>query len=611
MSWVAGVGRPVVSEAGIAAVPPEPLPSDREELLAAVGKHKASIYLMVRTTLDDLEAVAPWEGLYYPPTGTEEFLSMETALVAMIEDIPQRVESLTRELLDETADDDTREAGENLEFYFQGIQMSVSSELEKLKRNLDGYRATVAPQPLSGEQRAFSCEISADLKGKYTSSIMGAAASLIAERRWNGVEIEPLLFPEKAEEFDRNERLVETLSEVTESISGFLELVPLLDLVASWKLHRRVDQYALAPLYTLLGNLGMLMQVSSRRALYSGDYHQIQRRETLLSTRFNELTTLHNMTWGTVPDAGRLEAEAVYPAMVQKATELAAVLHIELLKKIIGEKSVKDLLVIVTMEKEDEASGLSLGDERRKSRRRRVAEELRPLIPLLYDEDLKTFLELLLGSVLKRASLAIQRESLAQPELKVVRPDEMPPAGEAAAVEPAAPETAAELLAPLPEDLTDSSLEPPGLDSPTPGVDAGSARLEALRALHEVLQPLLSRTGAHRKSFELVRRLLKQQRSIPTGLLDSMRPYLHDLMNSLIPKMHEDGELGDLYNNYGEKLLEQCQVLCDPSLHVGSWGADVPGAMEKVLDLLNRLAIVTRGSIESLSTELEASSPSF
>ncbi|MEM7356988.1 MAG: hypothetical protein AAF657_39605, partial [Acidobacteriota bacterium] len=81
-----------------AVVAGEALPWDRDELLTRVGDPKAAIYRMVRTILDDLEAVAPWEGLYYPPTDADEFLSMETALIGMIEDIPQRVATLTREL---------------------------------------------------------------------------------------------------------------------------------------------------------------------------------------------------------------------------------------------------------------------------------------------------------------------------------------------------------------------------------------------------------------------------------------------------------------------------------------------------------------------------------
>ncbi|MEM7585226.1 MAG: hypothetical protein AAF560_17685 [Acidobacteriota bacterium] len=717
-------------------------PRDRDELLAQVGPHKESIYSMVRTILDDLEAVAPWDGLYYPPTGTAEFLGMETALVGMIQDIPQRVAALTRELSRAELDDATREIADNMEFYFQGIQVSVASELEKLSAKLTELEAGAAERPLSFFERAFICEISADLKGKYTSSIMGAAASLIAEGLWTGVEIEPILFPEKAEEFDRNERLVEALSEVTETIGNFLDEVPLVSVIDSWRQRRRVDQYALAPFYMLLGNLGRLMQVSSRRALYSGDYHQIQQRESQLSSRINRLLTLHNKTW--LPDThstGEVKLTS-FEAMVQTAAELATILDVEILRKIIGQDQVKELHFIVTMEKEDETAGRPPT-----ARRDRLPKAMRDLVPLLYDEDLKTFLELLLGSVLKRASLAIKRETqVPVPELADLTDE--PPAELLPAVEPAA-HAEAPASDPLAEDpfladmaleapALDDLLEPPGLESPTgqggqapaletpsfdapaleaptledfslpelpevnlapsagtaspalepPGLDEPGAglmldgellmpqssdagfsdasaadsglypesfealtppgeaaaaqpelglpsagpgyasgvdpsldetamsmrssepnpmatRLDALQSLNLVLQPLLSRSSSQRKSFELVRRLLKQRRNIPDGLLQSMRPYLHEISSELIPRLRREPALEDMMVSYGAELSEHCQILCDPVVSPETAGVDLPASMEQVLDLLNHLAIATRSSIERLSTEIE------
>lgn len=608
----------------------EPLPRNREELLQRVGADRAKVYAMVRTVLDDLEAVAPWDGLYYPPTESAEFLGMETALVGMIDDIPQRVSALTRSLRGGEPSDDLTELLENLEFYFQGIQVSVASELEKLKAKLEGFCAEGAP-PLSDVDRTFTCEISADLKGKYTSSIMGAAASLIAEGLWTGIEIEPILFPEKADEFDRNEKLVETLSEVTESIGSFLDQVPLKELLVTWQQQRRVDQYALAPLYSLLGDLGKLMQVSSRRALYSGDYHQIRMRESLLSTRINRLTTLHNSTWGAEVEGVRVEQGALYPIMIRTAVELAAVLDVEILKQLVGGSLVKDLLVTVTLEKEDESAG-RMEPDRQASRRERIPAALRSLIPLLYDEDLKTFLELLLGSVLKRASLALQRESrkpapepapvavseellpsLELPELDLAPAP--PPESEVAAPPPEPDQTFEELPSlELPEvDFSPLEAEPSSLVEPPVAEDetvlsvrrvvpsTEPSQLPALEELLGVLQPLLSRSGSQRKSFELVRRLLKQQRTIPAGLLHSMRPYLFEIMNQVIPKLKDDARLIDLHRAFGYELVEQCQVLWDQHLSPDAAGSNLPESMERLLDLLNRLVIAARSSIERLS----------
>ncbi len=614
----------------------DPPPQDREELLMSVGELKPRIYAMVRTILDDLEAVAPWNGLYYPPTDPAEFLGMETALVAMIRDIPERVGSLTRALQEGAERDEaSRELVDNADFYFHGIAVSVAPELEKLEAKLEALKS--GSSTLSVEERNFTCELSADLKGKYTSSIMGAAASLIAEGLWHGVEIEPILFPEKAEEFDRNEKLVQRLSKVMETIHSFLDRVPLGELVASWQQQNRIDQYALAPLYSLLGDLGRLMQVSSRRALYSGDYHQIQSREVLLSERIRQLTSLHSTTWGTAAEGAGDDASVTYPAMVGKAMELAAILDVEILKKIIGGGSVKDLLFIVTMEKEDEAAGRSGGEQRKLSRRNRISEQLHPLIPLLYDEDLKTFLELLLGSVLKRASLTVQRQSPepavappAPPGVAPVTPSPIPSPGELGIPELEPPE----LLAPQTTAggplIGDATLQPapvePGGFGAAAAPDAGevvepatapadfappasalqpadpnAGRLEALEKLLDVLQPLLSRASSNRKSFELVRRLLKQKRAIPAGLLQSMRPYLYDVMNQLIPQLRDEPRLGETYADYGASLFEHCGVLCDPQLSPESVTVDVPAVMEQVLDLLNRLAISARSSVEKLS----------
>ena len=132
-----------------------------------------------------------------------------------------------------------------------------------------------------------------------------------------------------------------------------------------------MDQYALAPLYSLLGDLGKLMQVSSRRALYSGDYHQIQQREVQLSARINELTSLHSMTWKTAAETDPAR-DGVYTVMIEKAVELAAILDVEILKKIVGDGAVKDLFFIVTMEKEDDAAGREDSEARRQARRERI-----------------------------------------------------------------------------------------------------------------------------------------------------------------------------------------------------------------------------------------------
>src|SRR5262249_48132849 len=161
--------------------------------------------------------------------------------------------------------------------------------------NLETVRDRVPAAPPTPVEGQLLCELAADLKGKYTSSLMGAAANLIGEGVWDGVELEPVLFPEKAEEFRQTKELAVALREAIAAIRPLPEQIPSADLLERWQRGRRVDQYALADLATLRGKIGRLLRERSRRALYSGDYHQISRREVLLSARINELERLHQV----------------------------------------------------------------------------------------------------------------------------------------------------------------------------------------------------------------------------------------------------------------------------------------------------------------------------
>lgn len=621
------------------------LPSSRDALLAEAGRERRAIYQLVRQILDDLEQAAPWDGLYYPPPATEDFLRMTTLLMAVIEAIPQRVEALVQEI--EAAGADEEFLGD-FEFFFRGIHLSVEQEIGKLRALLERFQNELAGRDPTGDERDYICELSADLKGKYTSSIMGASATLVAADRWRGVEIEPILYPEKAEEFERNEKLVETLSEVTENIHTLLEQVPLAHCVATWRENRRVDQYALTPLYNLLGNLGKLMREDSRRALYSGDYHQIQKRENLLSARVNELTSLHSMTWGTMPP-GTGSPDAAYPEMIRKATELAAVLNIDILKEIIGEKQVENIMHVVAVEKEANANidRWRFGhDIQPHESRSRIPGEYHSLVVLLYDEDLNTFLELLLGSVLKRASLTVKKELESKPappsvddllsSIQVLQPEELAAqvaqAGGGPAAAPEVPDIGLDAAAveaasaddpPLRREretwdptTLQSELEslsgPGGMEaiapdstvgeSPAPGEDAAERQelLDTMSEIESVLGRLRSRTSSTFKSFQLIRRLLKQKRAIPPAMLQSMQPYLYEVMNELLPLLGEERVARRLGADTAQ-LIADCQLLCRPQLSPAQLENEVPAAMERIDDLLDSLGSKIAESLDVLS----------
>ena len=709
-------------------------PAERDELLSQVGPAKVQVYRTVRQILDRMDEAAPWDQLYYPSSDTKIFMAMEAAFLDVVREIPKLVKVLTDGLEDSLGAEEEQLLGD-ARFFFQGIHENVAFDIHKLSSKIKALSVSAGSIDLTRDERAFTCEITADLKGKYASSIMGAAAAIIADGRWNGVAIEPILFPEKREEFERNALLVSTLTEVVTNIKHLLEDLPLAELVGSWRDDERVDQYALTSLYSFLGNLGKLMKGKCRRALYSGDYHQIQKRESLLSARINELTTLHNVTWGTVPAAAVPGGDAPFPGMIQRATELAAILDINILREIIGDRTVKDLLSIVTIERERRKSdGLEVLDandepEQKSSLRKNLPDELHSLIPLMYDEDLQNFLSLLLGSVQKRASLAVTREAAApapaagggakldlaaeldfddeqpaDPPQRLEKPGTLELSPEDLALE--VPDVQFDAANPfesvpdvefddpggflnsktsesegeaedggilsVPDDAfdpidwnsdasTEEAEESPsfdtgndapsfdtgnegssfdfGIDSdPTFGagfggsfaddgdgtpeiedtiaafeeaaelaevsvVDSGpplGEKLRLLRDLQGILRPLKARTNAHRKSYELVHRLLKQKKVVPPAMLESMHPYLYDVMNRLIPQLHQLADVPEISPDHSSNLIEYCTFLCNKDLGPQHLREAVPNTMEHLLRLLDGLNAITDSLIRDL-----------
>lgn len=486
----------------------------------------------------------------------------------------------------------------NVQFYFEGIHAMTTGDIAKLQQRIEFFR-TADGAGLSAQERVFTCEISADLKGKYSSAIMGAAANLIGEGRWNGAEVEPVLFPEKAAEFARNEQLVETLKEVLESIRRLSEEVPLIDLVACWEGRRRVDRYALTHLYGFLGNIGKLMKESSRRALYSGDYHQVQLRENRMSNRINELNMLHTRTWEVLDDTDPNIQDA-YPKMVDKAVELAAIVDVELLKKMIGDTSVRLLLEIVSIEGEKRRElDVRLGHEQDAdyrtpesiALRQRLPERQHGLVELLYDEDLHTFLELLLGSVQKRASFSIRQRPEAAGE-------EPAAAGVAAAAEER-PEPAMSF-----KDLSVLDREPPAAVEAQSGAGKRqdeNAKLAVLETLRSSLEEITSVANPHRKSFDLVHRLLTQKGMIPPSMLQSILPFLESLTDRLVPELTEVSAQGDIPITYQSELMQYCRDLARRDLTPLAMKTDVLNNMEGLQRLLADIEAITLEMIDARS----------
>jgi hypothetical protein len=605
------------------------VPGDRELLLARVGPERQQIYRLVRELVDQLDAAAPWDDLYFPPDGAAEFLAMLTRLIELVDGIPPRVRELVERLVFLALDDETRQTLEEAEFYFAGIHGMCTHDLERLRSLVAGHRAAPADAPVA-TTRNYLCEVAADLKGKYASALMGATASVVAEGLWTGVEVEPVLFPEKAEEGPRNEALVNALRRVLAAIEELPKQVAFPQLLERWRAGARVDPYALADLASFRGALGQVLKRGMRRALYSGDYHQIEWRERALSQRIAELEAAHQRTWGGTPESAEAAA-ATYQQLVRLALEIAALMDVDLLDSLVGGRAVKQLRTA--------ASG-------GRSPRKPLAPELEPLVPLFASEDLQTFLELLLGAVFKRASFATARSQAAEAHraeaaavvaaavaaaeaaaaeaagaeatgaeaaaapapvesaapqppvaarLAAARPLPVPPSpaasggagpdGEAALLGAAAPETQ------LPR------LVPRGASSAVEGTLTGPR--ETLERLDATLTSLLAPGNPDRSALRMLQRLLERHSRIPPSMVHSAHPFLYSVLNELVPELEAASVHGLVPQAARDRLVECCTALTDRWLTPQQMDTEVPAHFTRLQRLLEGLAAATTAQLKS------------
>ena len=569
-------------------------PSSREEILARVGPARIAVYEMVRGSVDELEKTAPWKLLYYPPQEPEAFLGFLESLIQLIESIPKRVAATLGKIPKvpagpaEADDEPTRE---DVRFMFSGIHHMVAHELKRLESTLAPVRERGPGVPATPEERQLLCELSADLKGKYASSMMGAAASLIAQGLWDGVELEPVLFPEKAEEFRNTRELVDLLKEVLQAIRQLPEQVRFQELMAGWQQGDRADQYALADLPSLRGKIAKLLKEKTRRALYSGDYHQISRREMLLTERIRELETLHQKTWASTDHGvGQQDLVPTYVRLVQLTLEMAAVLDVTILKDLLGEKKVEGLRARVTSAKNRTAPAKTGGTD--------------SLILLLAEDDLRIFLELLLGAVQRRASLSVTMRETAPaeppnvpnvPNVPAILAPEPPSSGAVLPdvddwmLPPPIPEYQGEAVEASPPpimDWTEPVPEPP----PAP-VDAGSKPnlRPALRTASDLLNDLLAPANPNLSSFKMTQRLLSKHARIPAAMFQSIHPYLKDVQDRLVPVLKQITPFRGITDEAVQKLEGFCNDLRSPSVSPANLKEDVPKKMERLVRFLEAL----------------------
>ena len=613
----------VPASGGVGPVAVVKLPTDRDVLLERILPERQKLYRLVRRVLDELDEAAPWEQLYYPPDDPETFLDMTAALLGVVEQIPMRTCELIALLSLAAPDDETRHTLEDAEFYFSGIHSMCAHDVGRLRALLEPFTkpGVEAPPPA---QRNFVCEVAADVKGKYASALMGATASIVAEGSWSGVDVEPILFPEKAEEFRRNADLVRALSRTIDAIGELQLEVPFAELLERWRAGARVDPYALADLANFRGILGRLLKRDLRRGFYSGDYHQIQRREAALATRIAALEATHHRTWSEGGEAA--DAAGVYAELQRLALEVAAVLDAELLERLVGSRTMKDLRAAGAF---DGAAG--------RGQRKPLAPELEPLVPLVAGEDLKTFLALLLGSVQKRASLgsggrAAQAAATAGADASRARrasaSDTAPAAvmmRPATAPAPASPppttrRTAPASRAPLPsgdalpsiDDAMPSAAGPPRpaagplVSAGAPAHSAASSadrakHRETLERLHHVLQSLQSNDNPHWSSVRMLQRLLARHARIPPSIVQGAHPFVFDVLNELVPQLEMAASFGAVPQEARRRLVECCMALTDDRLSPEQMVDEVPAHLGRLHRLLEALGAATAAQLRALA----------
>ncbi|HXT21788.1 MAG TPA: hypothetical protein VN923_13640, partial [Thermoanaerobaculia bacterium] len=520
------------------------------------------------------------------------------------------------------------------------------ADLATFRGILGRLRALVAPHAaptrpdapsITPAQRNFLCEVAADLKGKYASALMGATASIVAEGTWSGVDVEPVLFPEKGEELRRNADLARAMRRTLDAIGELQDAVPFAELLERWRGGARVDPYALADFATFRGIFGRLLKRDLRRGFYSGDYHQIQRRELALSARMAALEALHQRTWSE--PAGAEGIAAGYGEMERLTLEIAAILDVELLEKLLGARAVKDLRIAAAAE--------GVAGEVMRGGRKKLAPTLEPLVPLLAGEDLKTFLSLLLGSVLKRASLASTQRTgrapvaasatpprrapaadtaptpvMARPVLESLRASDNAPPSEYSAlpsIDDALPSLdeplfsiaeiaelspAVAAAAPEPPPWTAASAAPRAAaarkSDATPPSGELARRRETLEQLLAILQSLQSGENPHWSSFRMLQRLLDRHARIPPSIVQGAHPFVYEVLNGLVPQLEVAASFGAVPQEARRRLVECCTALTDDSLSPAQMVEEVPAHLARLHRLLEALQAATAAQLRAL-----------
>lgn len=544
------------------------LPRDRAALLEQAGQARTSVYHLARACVEDLETAAPW-ALLYVPVGDSRSLALAVAeLVRVIQGIPDRVEELVGGLPPVADSGDLQ--SEEIGFLLQSIHHMAEWDLEQVEGTLNLFAtARGASQRSAGRTL---CELAADLKGKYGSALMGAAASIVAQGRWNGAAIEPMLFPEKADEFVQSRILVDLLRDTLAAVQDLPSRLSLADLAANWARGERVDEYALVDLVGLRARIGRLLQARHRRSLYSGDYHRLSWRERQLAARLQELERLHHWTWEVDASTTAHGYGDAFSRLVGLLHELAAVLDVGLLKELVGDESVTRLRGRLTAGERGDSSGAQLEDR---------------LLALLAEDDLRLMLDGLLAAVQRRAALSTALSAAATPLTRAVAREPLAtgPAPSPAPIKPAA--APAPPAIPPPAAGRQLSAKP-AATSVT--VDLGEVRRQVAAHLDRLLEP----SNPDLKSLRLTHQLLAKRTRVPPAMLRSMHPFVGDIATRLAPALARLAPYRGISAETVRGLEARCAELLAEEPTPKQMIEEFPAKLDWLLRFLEQARTVTR-----------------
>ncbi|MGE5234642.1 MAG: hypothetical protein ACM3OB_11075 [Acidobacteriota bacterium] len=488
-------------------------PAEMDRLLAALPAPCQALYRVVRAAVDEIEDAVSWQLLYYPPDEIDLLAAALRRLAASIRRLPERLAPCLEQFPSEESRALAEPVRDEVEFYFRSVTHMVDKDLARLDEKLDQLAGRASPPP---EEVERLCELAADLKGKFSSAAMSATAALVAQGRWESLAVEPALFPEKAAEFRRSRELLAALRALFDLLRELPERVPLGAIIERWRYGQRVDQYAFADLVVLRGHLGSLLREPVRRALYSGDYHQIRQREVHLAERITELESIHRRSWSAAgPDAAAL-LSAELPRLEQLLSEIAALTDAQQLKALIGERAVARL-------------------------RGRIGSQdgaAEPLVGLLAHDDLRLFVEMLVGAVQRRAALAADRADRADHIAEARNPVPVPPLAVPGPV--SAPRLAA---------------------SPSPAARSPSEQATELVALRNSLRALHGPQNPRWNNFRMVLRMFARHGRLPDAMVGASLPFVEEFLTTVAPTLRRLAPYGGLTVELVERIEGTCRAL--------------------------------------------------